>query len=397
MGHPAHPPLITVAWVTVAALGDASRRIIDGRLAREAIAVCGCAALVWILFLRGFGTADLSVFVQAGRSVAHGVSPYVEPSSPAVWSGHSFVYPYVVAWFFVPFAALSMAAAGLVYYIGSVTALVATVRMLGGARAGVVPVVLAMTAEPVVRALQLGTLNVWLLFGLALAWRFRSNRIVLVAAVTAVIVAKLFLLPMLAWLVLTRRLRAAAATAVLCVGAVLLGLGMADLSVGSFLHMLSALSAHETPQSSSVTSLIQHLGASSGVASRVALLLAAIAIGAGWVQARRKSDEAYLFCGCVLASLAASPIVWSHYFALLVLIPLTLRWQLRSQLIAWAVSWFVFAPGGAPVLAVLHPFPGAGWIWGSILAGAAFIWHRRRRPTNERPIEPSAASITGGR
>jgi hypothetical protein len=161
--------------------------------------------------------------------------------------------------------------------------------------------------------------------------------------------------------------------------------------------MLSALSAHETPQSSSVASLIQHLGASSGVAIRVALLLAAIANAVSWVQARRKSDEAYLFCGCVLASLAASPIVWSHYFALLVLIPLTLRWQLRSQVIAWGVSWIVFAPGGAPVLAVLHPFPGASWILGSVVAGAAFIWHRRRQPTNERPMEPSAASIKGER
>jgi hypothetical protein len=379
--------------------GDAGRRLADARLAREAIAACGCAAVVWVIFLQDFGPADLSVFVRAGRAVVHGVSPYVDPSSPAVWSGHSFVYPYLVAWCFIPFAAVPMVTAGLVYYLGSVAALVATVRMLGGPRAGAVPIVLALTAVPVVRALQLGTLNVWLLFGLAIAWRYQSKAAVVVAALTAVIVAKLFLLPMLAWLVLTRRWRAAATTAVLCVAAVMLGFGLADQSPGSFVRMLSVLSDHEAPHSSSITALVELLGASRAQATGIALLAAAVVVAAGWAQARRKQNEAYIFCGCVVASLVASPIVWAHYFTLLLLIPLTLRWQRRSQLIAWGVTWLVWAPGGAPALGVLHPFPGAGWLWGAIAVSAALIW-RRRRPWSESssgalPLPKSRRVIAG--
>jgi hypothetical protein len=50
-----------------------------------------------MIFVREFGPADLSVFVRAGQSVADGVSPYIDPSSPAVWSGHASAYPYAVA------------------------------------------------------------------------------------------------------------------------------------------------------------------------------------------------------------------------------------------------------------------------------------------------------------
>lgn len=353
----------------------------------EAIVVGGSAALVWAIFLREFGPADLSVFVRAGRAVAHGVSPYVDASSPSVWSGHAFVYPYLVAWCFIPLAALSATATGLVYYLGSVAAVVATVRMLGGPRVGALAIVLALTAEPVVRALQLGTLNVWLLLGLALAWRHRHRTAVVVAALAAVIVAKLFLFPMLAWLVLTRRLRAAALTAVVSVGAVVAGCAMADLSVRSFVRMLSVLSDHEAPQSSSITALLHRLGAGNALATCGALLLAAVLVAGGWAQTRRKGDERYLFSACVLASIAASPIVWSHYFALLLIIPLIFRWQRRTQLIAWAVTWLVCAPGGAPALRVLHPFLGAGWLWGALAAGAAVAWryvaHRREPSQSE--------------
>jgi alpha-1,2-mannosyltransferase len=346
-------------------------------VARQAVVAGGSALLVWALFLREFGPADLSVFVRAGQAVAHGVSPYVDASSPSVWSGHAFVYPYLVAWCFIPFAALSMTATGLLYYLASVAAVVATVRMLGGPRVGAVPIVLALTAEPVVRALQLGTLNVWLLFGLAVAWRHRRNTAVVVAAVAAVIVAKLFLFPMLAWLVLSRRLRAAALATLVSVGVVVVGCGMADLSVGSFVHMLSVLSDHEAPQSSSITALLHRLDAGSLVATAGAMLLAALLVAGGWARARRSRDERYLFSACVLASIAASPIVWSHYFALLLVIPLIFRWRRPSQLIAWAVTWLVCAPGGAPALQVLHPFRGAGWLWGGIVVGGALAWRYR--------------------
>ncbi|MCU1656798.1 MAG: hypothetical protein JWO57_1454 [Pseudonocardiales bacterium] len=360
------------------------RRVFDGRVAAQATAVCGCVLVVWAVFVRRVGPVDLFVFLRAGRAVAHGVSPYVDTSSASLWSGHAFVYPYLVAWFFIPFGALSMATAGLVYFLGSVAALVVTVWMICGPGVGPMPYILALTAEPVVRALQLGTLNVWLLFGLGIAWRYRDRAVLLVSALTAVVVAKLFLLPMLAWLLLTRRVRASAATALLCGAAVVLSCVLADQSLGSFARMLSVLSAHEGPQSSSVTALVRSLGASNALAVVVALVAAAAVVAAGWTRFHRTRNEAFLFSACVLASIAASPIVWSHYFTLLLLIPLILHWQPRSQLIALAVTWLVGAPAGVPALGVLHPFPGAGWVWGAVAVLLALVWRYGRR-THQRP------------
>jgi alpha-1,2-mannosyltransferase len=368
------------------------RRSFDVRVAAQVTAVCGCAFVVWVLFLRRVAPVDLFVFLRAGRAVARGDSPYVDPSSASLWSGHAFVYPYLVTWFFIPFSVLSAAMAGLVYYLGSVAALVATVRMIGGPGAGPVPIIMALTAEPVVRALQLGTLNVWLLFGLAIAWRYRDRAVVLIFALTAVIIAKLFLLPMLAWLLLTRRVRASATTALLCSAAVVLSCGLADQSLGSFARMLSVLSEHEAPHSSSVTALFQKLGAGSALAMVAALVAAAVVVAAGWTRFHRTRNEAFLFCACILASIVASPIVWSHYFALLVLIPLTLHWQSRAKLIVLGVTWLVGTPVGVPALRLLHPFPGAGWICGATAVFVALVWRYGRRPTND-PMSPARTTL----
>jgi hypothetical protein len=355
-------------------------RLVDARLARQAIVACGCAAVVWMIFVREFGPADLSVFVRAGQSVADGVSPYIDPSSPAVWSGHAFVYPYAVAWAFIPFNELSMATTGLLFYGASVAALVASVRMLAGPRVGALTIALAVTTEPVVRSLQLGTLNVWLLFGLAVAWRYQRRTGVLVVALTAVIVGKVFLLPMLAWLVLTGRARAAAAAALLGSAVVVIGCAMADLSLGSYGRMLSVLSYHEAPQSSSVTGRLEHLGASSAAATGVAVAVAALIVAVGWTISRQRNNEAYLFCACVAASLAASPIVWTHYFTLLLVVPLTLNWRRRSQVIAWGLTWLLGTPVSAPALRIPQAVHGIALACAGILISVAVLSALRRRP-----------------
>ncbi|MGI8677568.1 MAG: glycosyltransferase family 87 protein [Jatrophihabitans sp.] len=367
-------------------------------LAVQFVVAGACAAAIWGLFLRGFGPADLQVFVRAGHAVAHGLSPYVAPNSPSVWSGHAFVYPYLVAWCFAPLSAFSSAIAGLVYYLSSIVALLLTVRVVRGPAPGLVPILVTLTAEPVVRALQLGTLNVWLLLGLALAWRHRHGVSVLVCALAAVIVAKLFLVPMLAWLVLTRRVRVAAVTAFLSVALVVVGCGLADLSVPSFARMLALLSAHEGPHSSSITALFHRLGVNGAPATVLALVGAAALVIGGVVVHRRRGDEAALFCACLLASLVASPIVWSHYFALLLLIPLTMQWRSRSLLGFWAVTWLVSTPVGVPALHALHPFPGAGWVWGGAAVVGVLAWRYRHLVTTGSDLGfPSHSVDTGPR
>jgi alpha-1,2-mannosyltransferase len=349
------------------------------------VVAAACAACVWLLFVRNELPVDFMVFLHGAESVSHGVSPYVSPSSPVLWSGHAFVYPYFTAWLFVPFNGLSMSAAGLIYYALSVAAVLRAVRLVTGEAGGIVPLLLALTAEPVVRGFQLGTLNVWLLLGLAAAWHYRDRAAVAVLALTAVIVAKLFLLPMIAWLLITRRVIPAIATVVLSAGVIVLGCEVAGVSVSTFERMLSNLSAHEGPHSSSLTAALTQLDAS-GLALTVGPLLVAAAIVVfGWMKYRRGGDEAVVFSACVVASIVASPIVWTHYFTLLVLIPLVLGWPWQYQLLTLFATWLMETPDRAGALSFLHPFPGSGWLWAGLAAAGATIWHRHSRRAAELP------------
>lgn len=346
---------------------------------RVVLAVGASAVLVWLLFVRDVGPADLMVFLRAARAVSTGITPYADPASPLLWSGHAFVYPYLTAWPFLPLAELPAVLAWGVYYVVGVLAVATSVRLTAGRHAGPVPYVVALTLEPVVRALQLGTLNPLLLLGLAVAWRFRRQAVTVTVALVSVIVAKLFLLPMLAWLVLTGRRRQAAAAAGLSALAVLVGCTLAHYDLATFVRMLSTLSAHEAVHSSSVAAHLRRLGASGGVALAVTLVLAAVVIGVGHRLSFRTGREAYTFSACLIASLVLSPIVWGHYFALLVIIPLVLGWRRSALVVTLAVSWMLSTPVGLPALQSAHRFRDAGLVWGAGAVAVVAGWSIARR------------------
>jgi hypothetical protein len=330
--------------------------------------LAGVAVALWALLVRPVVPSDLAVFLGAAHQIWHGASPYVDPSSPQLWSGHAFVYPYLTGWLFTPFNWMTTPAATAVFYVLSVAAVVVAVRLIVGRDGAFLPTMVTLLAEPVVRGLQLGTLNAWLFLGLAVAWRYRDRARRVVVALSAVIVAKLFLVPMLAWLVLTRRYRTAFTTAGVSLAAVVIGCLLADLSVSTFTRMLSTLSAHEGPHSSSIEALLHAIGITGALAAITPLLLAGLLIAGGWRAYRRSGGEQALFCACVAASIVASPIVWSHYFTLLMVIPLIYRWPARWLLAALVASWANGLPAGAPALSALHPFPGAGWVWAGVIA-----------------------------
>ncbi len=70
--------------------------------------------------------------------------------------------------------------------------------------------VLAVTSPVVVHGLFYGNLTILLLVPLALAWRYRDRPRVAGIAVGVAVAAKLFVWPLVVWLLLTRRFRAAA-------------------------------------------------------------------------------------------------------------------------------------------------------------------------------------------
>ncbi|MCK9896504.1 glycosyltransferase 87 family protein [Frankia sp. AgB32] len=285
-----------------------------GRFALATLGLAGVVALAWFGMIIQIGHFDVDVFLRAGRAVRDGRSPYPAPGTAAVYSGSAFVYPYLTAW---PFAVLSrLPDADTVFVAGSVLAVLAGVRLTGARDWRVYALV--VTASATIIGLQMGTLNAWLFAALALAWRRRDHPGSAGAAVALAIYSKVFLAPVLLWLVLARRWRAAAVALALL--AVLLGVGelVSPLGTASYLTMLGQLGRAEALAGVSLTGLLANVGLPMGGANALARG-AALAVLAGCALAlRRGHDERLAFTGAVVAGLLASPVVWCHYLLVLV-------------------------------------------------------------------------------
>jgi hypothetical protein len=172
------------------------------------------------------------------------------------------------------------------------------------------------------------------------------------AAVGSAIVLKLFLWPLALWLAFTRRMRAAGAAVAVAVGlAAIAWAGIGFSGLGDYPSILRKLADQESTSSYSVVALGVRAHMPLLAARIVSVLVALALVAAAWWVARdgrrtpRDNDVATLTL-CLAAALAASPIVWTHYF-LLLLVPLALTRPRLSLL--WVVP-FAF-----------YPLRGAAW------------------------------------
>lgn len=362
---------------------------------RGAGALTALVAVIGLAFGHLLQPFDFLTFLHAGRDVLDGRIPYASPSSPVFTSGHAFVYPLYVAWVFAPLAALPLWCAESLYASASVVAIVASCRLLGrrgGATAGLV-----LACSTTIVGLQMGTLNAFLLLGLAFAWRFRRSRPLLAGVVLGVAAtAKLFLLPVLLWPVMRRRFGQATAAVGTVVALMGLSAGLGPFSPLSYIAMMSKLDAREQVQSWSLSSLVQGIGAGRTWATVVAVLAAAGCVVAIWWRRRVLSDGQVL-AAVVLCSLLVSPILWSSYLLLLV-VPLILV-PLDNRLLAvFAVcSWAIVTPDAAsPLRCLLGALVAAG-----LAAWALRFWIRRcvdmvARPALRRLAVLAAAALGFG-
>jgi alpha-1,2-mannosyltransferase len=198
-------------------------------------------------------------------------------------------------------------------------------------------------------AVNLGTVEALLLLAVAAAWRWRDRLVEPAAAVGLAVVLKLFLWPLAVWLALTRRIRAAlVAVVVAVIAAAVSWAAIGFAGVGSYPGVLRRLANDESSSSYSVVALgvRAHMPL---LAARIVAVLVALALlaAAAWVarasrRAPRDRDVA-TFTLCLAAAFAASPIVWVHYF-LLLLVPLVL---VRPRLsLLWLVP-LAYQPLGA--------------------------------------------------
>jgi Glycosyltransferase family 87/Dolichyl-phosphate-mannose-protein mannosyltransferase len=315
-------------------------------------AAAGVAAAVWAVKLyvdavRGYvdgagAPHDLDVFLRAAGKVIHGASPYVFEGDK------TFAYPPFVAYLLAPLHPLGGSSAAIVWTLLSLAAVVLALWLLGVRDWRCYPLALVY---PFTRsAIDLGTIEPLLLLAVAAAWCWRDRVVRGGLAVGVAAVLKLFLWPLAVWLALTRRVRGAVTAVAAAVALALVawaGIGFAG--VGDYPGLLHKLANHESTSSYSVVALgvRAHLPVD---AARIISVLVALALlaAAAWVArdegcSPRERDVATLTL-CLAAALAASPIVWIHYF-LLLLVPLALTRPRFSVL--WLVPFAYYPLGEA--------------------------------------------------
>lgn len=284
------------------------------------IAFCGVLPALTVIAL--FATAitydvvalDFRAFVRGADAIVRGQTPYVGVEDPAAVVNESYVYPPLAAIGVIPFTALSQDVAGLLA-MGMLVVAVLLIPFVLGVRDwrcyGVV-----LIWPPVITAIQTGSVTILLALGAALAWRFREQ-LTSPVSVGAALALKLFLWPLVVWLLATRRPTAALLSFLIGAG---LALGswaaIGFVGLAAYPDLLRRLQDLIELHCYTLYAVAIDLGASPVVARSVWLAGGLAVLGAVVVAARR-GDSRSSFILALAAALALSPIVWLHYFTLL--------------------------------------------------------------------------------
>jgi hypothetical protein len=329
--------------------------------------------LAWFVYGHG-GGGDFAIFRRAGRAVLHGHSPYVHPTLKLLAANDRFVYPTPFALPFIPFAVAPERTAAVAFLILSVAAVLASVWLLGvrdwrcyGA---------SLLGVSVIGALGVGSIGPFLLLLCALGWRFR-NRTVAGVPLALAAAAKLFLWPVLVWLLVTRRFRAFAACVATIAATLVLWASIDAGGMRRYPQTIRLLNDAQRWKSYSVQSLLISFHVPASTSELVAGALV-VAVVVALVLLRQRGDEV-VFSAAIVSALIATPILWNHYLVLL-LAPIALA---RPRL---APLWVL------PLVLWVTPHPESlGIVWRIVLVLAVIalvaiqtVWRGPRRSLTER-------------
>jgi hypothetical protein len=165
----------------------------------------------------------------------------------------------------------------------------------------------------VIDAIQTGNASLPLVLLVALAWRYRDRAAIAGTAVGVGIAVKFFLWPVAAWLLAINRVRAAAIAVAVAAASLLLMIPFTN--VVDYLRLLSELRRTFEHESYTLFAILTDMGTPDAVARVVTLGLGLGVLLLAW---RRKSLTLALAAAIIL-----SPLVWRHFFVLLI-VPLAL-------------------------------------------------------------------------
>jgi alpha-1,2-mannosyltransferase len=280
-------------------------------------------------------------YYVAGYRLLHGGDPYAWTSSE-IKAGIAFVYPAFSALFFAPFALIGAGVAGVAFTLVCIALTPLTLWVLRVRDWRVYGV--ALLWLPVFSAWETGNETIVLILVAGLVWRYRGNPIVAGVLTAAGISLKPLMWPLALWLLATRRWRASGyglATGVVInlVSWSIVGFG----KVGVYLRDSGLDTRHAWRAGYGVAAAFGHLGLSHAFGDVMTVVacavLAAAIIYVGFVRHRER--QALVLT--IIMMLAASPLLWVHYFALL-LIPMALERPRMNWLWALPVLMWVCPP-----------------------------------------------------
>lgn len=362
--------------------GATRQRLLLGALALLASVLVGWAVLE--------AASDPELFPDFGREIWHPGRALLEGESPlrnyATAGGSGTVYPPAATVLTLPYALVPYRIAAALWVLTLMAATVAALVICGVRDWRCL--LLAGTCPPVVAGIANGNATALLLFALAAIWAWRDRPLRAGTILGVAVAGKLLLAPLFFWLVFTRRLRAAAAAAAVALTVSVLGAAVVGLErVDDFVDVSRQNVEDFAGRADSLVSLLVNLlDWSLEAATVAAALVASGALAIAWLS--RRSDVASL-TWALAAILLVSPIVWSHYFALL-LVPIGLVAPTLSAM--WLLPW-VAAPSATPesgsLEAVVDPATGVALV----LLVAVLVGARRSRARPAPAVKESAWQV----
>jgi hypothetical protein len=348
---------------------------------------------------------------EPARALLDGAAVYPEPTREAVVIGNPTVYPPLFILASVPFALLPVGVASWLWFCLLGVGVLSALRILGITdwRCHVI----ALTSPAVVHGLFYGNLTVLLVLPLALAWRYRDRARIAGLAVGVAVAAKLFVWPLVVWLLLTRRFRAALWAAGSAAGLVLAAWALIGFEgLVDYPALLRAVQDVYAVRSLSLSTVAGGLGAPVSVAVVVAGVagIGCLAVAAGLV--RRPDGDRRAFAVVVAACVIASPIVWPNYAALL-FVPIAVTWPRLSAAwffgyVAWLLGAIAPRPDVSDVCCRPREVPEQAWAWShtdpvlwyaaattGVIAAVA-LWVVFSGTTRTRPGATTASNRTEG-
>jgi alpha-1,2-mannosyltransferase len=357
----------------------------------RATVVLPALAVIVVVFLPLSPAYDLDVFLRAGYAALHGLHVYPRPGSSAVYSGFSFVYPYFALWPFVPLVALSPGLSTILFFALCSGAVIAA--CLVAADDDPWRALLVLCTAFTITGLQLGALSPLLFAGALFLWRVRNRPVAFGLLAAPVVASKLFLAPLLVWLLLARRYRALAWASGSTLALLAIGFALGPLGPASYLGLLSKLGAHEARSGFGLIGCLMNAGLEPGMAEGAAAALAAALFSAAYVHSRRAGDERVLFCAGIVASLVLTPVLWSHYLVLLPAALLALNAPRRWFVMVALASWAIAPPHGVHLESDLIEDVASSGSWLAVATSMLVFGYSVRAP-RERLARTPDSSIT---